>query len=131
LIIFIFTVAFAASPFYTEFTGEKGYMYYRYFTYIIPLMAVVVIYAFQQTGKLRFTLSASWILICFYFSVTFMNDVTPQKDISYRAAGWVLARKYGDQPVKLKSLKAVAPEDAKQELMIGFGWGLTATLLEG
>lgn len=49
---------------------------------------------------------------------------------TWEATGWVLAHKLGDDPPRLERLLELAPREARPKLASGFGWGLTATLLE-
>ena len=129
LLILIYTIAFAASPFYSEFQESKSYVYFRHFAFIIPLISLIIIHAFVNTGKMRNMLIGSWLVVCSFFSITYIVKSVPEKSANYEATGWVLARKYGDQPEMLKQLKDAAPAAQRNDLLIGFGWGLTATLL--
>ena len=130
LIFITFTIAYALSPFYAGLIDMKTYLYYRHFSYILPLLALLVFNGFAKTGKAQFVLAGLWIIICGIFSTVYLTSAKPVTSGLYSAEGWILAKKYGEDVSMLMRLYKTAPADQQEELMIGFGWGLTATLLQ-
>jgi hypothetical protein len=130
-IILIFILAYTLSPFFTDSYEKTSYIYYRHLAYILPLLVLVMIHGLLSIPKIGFVLVGIWVALCGVFSITYMISTEPKTTANYRASGWILARKYGDDPKHLIRLHSVAPFGERKELMIGFGWGLTATLMDG
>ncbi len=88
-----------------------------------------MIYAFGRFKSLNLYLLIPFLLICGTGSIMLITETETRTNTTYDAAGWVLAQKYGDDVEKLMSIHAIAPENEKKELMSGYGWGLTAVIL--
>ena len=130
LIVFFFSVAYSFSIFHTENISNKSFYFYRYFSFILPLLAVLIVHGFSGPFKYSLTCKVLWIVICGGFTVSYFFSSTSYSKPSFRTAGWILAKKFGDDPGMLVQLQSIAPADEKSELMKGFGWGLCATLLK-
>ena len=129
-IIFLFVAAYAFSPFYEESYRSKSYVYYRHLSYIIPFVTVIMINGFLHSGKLKWYLVSTWLILCGFASFQYMYAFRPIDKPTYRAAGWILARKYGDNVNKLFQIHAIAEIQCQDELLTGFGWGLSTALLK-
>lgn len=70
-------------------------------------------------------------MVCGTASIMFIQSAEAPQQRSARAAGWVLAQKYGGDVQKLMSIYQITPDNEKKEIMIGYGWGLTAEILDG
>ena len=129
-VIFLFIAAYAVSPFYEGNYNEKSYVYYRHLCYIIPFVTVIVIAGFIQSGKLKFYFVGAWLLLGSIASVLYVGDTHKIDHPAYRAAGWILAKKYVYHTDNLFRIHTNTEPAFQEELLIGFGWGLSATILE-
>ena len=129
LLVFLYLLFYALSPFYADEIDMKSYVYYRHITYIAPLIAMIMVCAFGRFKSLNLYLLIPFLLICGTGSIMLITETETRTNTTYDAAGWVLAQKYGDDVEKLMSIHAIAPENEKKELMSGYGWGLTAVIL--
>lgn len=129
--VLFFCLLYAASPLFVDRVDITAPVLYRHFAFIVPLLALLVIHGFLRHGRAGAILTALWSLLCASASIAHMADQQQNERPSDRAAGWVLARKYGHDPVRLQRIASMAPPDARNEVLIGYGWGITAVLLEG
>ena len=129
MVIFLYMLLYAFSPFYSDEINIKSFIYYRHLTYIVPLVGVTLIYAFLKFEKIGTYFMIAWLLVCGSGIFIFFKTTKQPEQYAYRAAGWVLAEKYGDDTKKLMSIYHVTPDDQKEEIMTGYGWGLTTVLL--
>jgi len=129
-VILFFVVSYAFSPFYSDSILNKSHVYYRHLTYIMPLIILLMIHGFTNSGKFSGYLNVAWLLLCLVGTIYFIKDCKTVNP-TYRNAGWVLAAKFGSDTGQLMRICEMAPPDQRQEVMLGFGWGLAATLLEG
>jgi hypothetical protein len=128
-ILVIFIAAYACSPFYGKEYGNTNYVYYRHLCYIVPLLAVLSIHGFVTAGFWKKMVLAVWLLLCGGATIYYISAATKASP-AYRAAGWILAKKYQDRTDLLFSIPAITPDEYRQELVKGFGWGLGAALLQ-
>ncbi len=84
---------------------------------------------FVESGKWKSYLITTWILLCGIASVQYIVSAPQIDRPAYRAAGWILANKYGTNLDKLFAIRSVAETQFHDELLIGFGWGLSASIL--
>ncbi|MDB5210561.1 MAG: hypothetical protein JWQ30_1388, partial [Sediminibacterium sp.] len=129
-IIFLFVVAYAFSPFYGGSYQKTSYVYYRHWCYIIPFITVIMINGFVHSGRLKLYIVAGWILLCSVASLQYIRSSNKMEQPVYRAAGWVLANKYGNNLDKLFQIHSVAPNQYQEELLMGYGWGLSAAIFK-
>ncbi len=129
-IVFLFVAAYALSPFYGGDYHVKNYVYYRHLCYIIPFLTALVMCGFMRAGKFKWWLVISWMLLCGVASIQYIYSAQKIDQPAYRPAGWVLAKKYGSDINKLFRIRSVAEPQYQDELVVGFGWGLSAAILE-
>lgn len=128
--IVIFFILYSFSPFYTIYYNHKGYVFYRHLSYIVPLLALLVITGFVQSGKIKNYLLTGWIILCCIASIDYIRLTKKTEQPLYKAAGWVTARKYGHDIEKAFQIRAVTRDEFRDEFTVGLGWGLSATILE-
>lgn len=131
ILVFIFLLVYSFSPFYADDIQDKSYLYYRHLAYILPLIVIILIHAFLNANKLSIYFLILWITICGL--ATTMNFFLTKSPVqpAYRAAGWVLVQKYGEDINKLTDLYNVSPDEQKNETMVGYGWGFASAILNG
>lgn len=130
LLVLFYILFYAFSPFYADEIKEKSFVYYRHLTYIAPIIVLIMIYAFGRFKKINLYLMIPWLLICGTGSIMLINQIFMRSNYNFDAAGCVLAQKYGDDVEKLISIYSVAPGNEKNEIMVGYGWGLTSAILD-
>jgi len=129
-ILILFLAAYAFSPFYGGSYHNKSYVYYRHLCYIVPFVTAIMITGFIHSGKFKLYLLTAWIILCSVASFQYISATPKITQPAYRAAGWVLAKKYGDHVNKLFQIHAITETRYQDELLIGFGWGLSAAILQ-
>jgi hypothetical protein len=129
VVILLFLALYAFSPFYETSANSTSYVSYRHLNYSIPLLVMLLFNFFANTGKKGDYVLIAWISLGVLFTLLYGFTTRPLIHAEYRAAGWVLARKFGDDPEKLIRLNTMAPPEYRTELCTGFGWGITTTLL--
>lgn len=127
--VLMFTVAYAAGPLFFDRVDSKSYLPYRHFAFVLPLLVLIVISGLARLPRSAWLLGA-WLALCSTASLAYMISIVPCPVRNDGAAGWVLARKYGHDPERLMSLLEVATKEAREELLRGYGWGMTTTLFE-
>lgn len=130
-IVFFFVTVYAVSPFYGGRYDSDSYRYYRHLCYIIPLLAVVCMAGYMNSGAGKSYLLPAWITVCGLLSIQFMLTAKRSIQPAYRPAGWILMKKYAGNNDLLLHMHAVAGDQYKNELMTGYGWGLSALSLAG
>lgn len=125
-----FTMVLAVAPFFVARPDGQGYLYYRYFPFIAPLLVLVLLEAYGTAGKVSTWLRGAWVLGCSAWAVGYMVGTAPCATPNFQATGWVLARKYGDDPQRLMRIIDTAPRDHRSDLYFGSGWGLAAALFD-
>ncbi|HOY30137.1 MAG TPA: hypothetical protein PLR96_14300, partial [Flavobacteriales bacterium] len=109
----------------------SGYLYYRYFAFIAPVIALLVLHGSSALGRIGRPTRMVWTLLCAILSIAYMDRTRPINTPNMEATGWVLARNYGDRPIVLLRMIQRAPIDHQHDLVYGAGWGLTAALFDG
>ncbi|MBL7945795.1 MAG: hypothetical protein JNN32_06980 [Flavobacteriales bacterium] len=127
----VFVGVVIAAPFFQPRSEGSGYLYYRYFAFIAPLIALLVLHGAAALGRMRRAVSVAWITLGVLLSVVYMVRSRPITTPNMEATGWVLARKYGDRPAVLMRIIQRAPTNQHHDLVYGAGWGLTAALFDG
>ena len=92
---------------------------------------IVLIDSLVNSGRKEILILLVWIFVCAVFTIQYMFTNPPAKKGLYKIEGWILARKFGENPTKLMQLSQTAPVIQRKELTFGFGWGISAALFRG
>lgn len=130
LVVLSFLLALVLGPFFVPRADGNGYLYYRYFPFIAPLLIVWVIEGFTAWPRAASVLSAAWFILCFCASLFYMTRTDRYASPNDEATGWVLGRKFGDEPDRLLRIIGRAGPERKEDLIYGAGWGITAALFD-
>jgi hypothetical protein len=130
LVVFSFLLALLLGPFFIPRADGNGYLYYRYFPFVAPLLVLVMLEGFMAWTRVSSFLSGAWLLLCFSASVLYMTRTDRYDAPNDEATGWVLGRKFGDEPVRLLHIIGGAAQERKDDLLYGAGWGMTAALFD-
>lgn len=123
-----FSAALAFLPLYDVRSAGSGIIYYRYMPFVVPLVAVMVIHGLCESGRWWKPLVLVWTFFCGGLSVAYMVRCEPIGKPNTEAIGWVLARKYGDDPGTLVRLSERLEPSLHPAFFRGCGWGTTAAL---
>jgi len=129
-LVVTFFLFYAFSPFYSNYLPGRSYVSYRHLTYIVPFLVALVIYGYsisEKTGKMLFT---SWMILCIAGTFYFTIKEPMNKQPLYKPTGWILAKKFGHDVNHLVRINSMADEKYKNDILFGYGWGLSATLFE-
>ncbi|HQQ93355.1 MAG TPA: hypothetical protein PLQ93_02275 [Bacteroidia bacterium] len=129
LIILFFMASYAFSIFFTDRIDVKTFYLYRHFSYVIPLIVLLALHVYKNIPGIHAFMRGGFILFCGFFSVLYTLQFNRIPEPEYKIAGWILARKYGDDVSMLNRIRSVAPEKHHNELSYGYGWGMAAHLL--
>lgn len=129
-IIGMFGVSFVISPFYFDPTDKMTYVIYRHLPYIIPLFLCVVLHGMLIQRKPLPIVTIAFIAVCTISSMKNINHTERKNNEAYMAAGWILVSKFGSNKEKLQNLVNYVPIEGKNEVIKGYGWGLTSLILE-
>jgi hypothetical protein len=129
VLIFTFSFFYCFSIFFVDRFDHTSFHYYRHLSYIIPLLILLLFHGFGSIAKRGIALCVSWLAICTLVSIHYAFTSEVSGPPSYRVIGWIQAGKYGNEPQTLSNLYNTAPENQKNELAFGYGWGLTACIL--
>lgn len=127
----VFLLIVVGAPFFQPRPEGSGYLYYRYFGFIAPLIALLVLHGSAALGRVGRPTRIVWTSLCAILSMAYMARTRPITTPNMEATGWVLARKYGDRPAVLMRIIQRAPMNHQHDLFYGAGWGLTAALFDG
>lgn len=130
LTVVSFTVVLSVAPFFVARPDGQGYLYYRYFPFIAPLLVLVVLEGYGTVGRVSTWFRSAWVLGCGACSVVYIMGTAPHTTPNFQATGWVLARKYGDDPEHLIRILNTGSQDHRSDLYYGAGWGLSAALFD-
>jgi hypothetical protein len=128
--VLLFVTAYAFSPFYGGSYSSKSYVYYRHLCYIIPFLTVLIVHGFLTSGKFKWYFVCMWLILCGGASIQYMISTQPVQQPAYKAAGWILAMKYGGNINKLRQIDSATGIEYQNELLFGFGWGLSADIFK-
>jgi hypothetical protein len=129
--VLVFLLVVVGAPFFQPRPEGSGYLYYRYFAFIAPLSALLVLHGSAALGGAGRVIRVLFIVLCAILSVAYMVRTRSITTPNMEATGWVLARKYGDRPAVLMRIIQRAPIDHQPDLVYGASWGLTAALFDG
>ena len=130
-VVGLYLLLFAWSPFFAGHSNQTNYVYYRHLTYILPLLTLLAIHGLVKARWFFRYLPPIWITWCLVGSLVFILRAQPPEKPVDRVTGWVLAKKLGHDPERLVHLTHLVEEEAREEMVKGFGWGATAALMEG
>lgn len=130
VMLLAYLAIYALSPFYLERSGLSSYVSYRHLAYILPMAIAVILLGLAWRDRLFTFLTVVWIGLCILSTWQYLYAFQPTLHPAYREAGWVLVRKYGHDPQQLARFTDKDNSDKTNRLYTGYGWGLTATLLE-
>ncbi|UTW63121.1 hypothetical protein KFE98_02905 [bacterium SCSIO 12741] len=122
--VFLFLCLYALSPFYHNSPTVTHYVLYRHLCYILPLLALFVTLGLNS-GKLRQIGLVLFIGLSSYGSLL-LFDQSKSEESGEKAAGWVLALKFGHDPQRLAGL---IQGEHEAEYVEGIGWGMGMVLL--
>lgn len=125
-----FMAAVAWLPLFEIRQNGHGIIYYRYFPFIAPFLVLLVIDGLGHIGSWWRVTACGWVIGCAVLSVGYMARTPVATEPNDEATGWVLARKYGDRPESLLRMASILPEDRRDDLLEGCGWGTAAALFD-
>lgn len=125
-----FLLLYGISPLFTARVDVHGYFHYRHFCFIAPLLVLWMCQGFEALGK-GMALGILWVLLCATGSIneTARTDRFPYPYV--KATGWVIGRKFGHDPEHLVRVIDAAPGYFRNDLLYGYGWGITAAVFDG
>jgi hypothetical protein len=126
-----FLLIMAATPFFEPRMDGNGYVYYRYFPFIAPLVSLLVIVGLARVGRVGGWAAKGWVVACAVSSLVHMWHQRSFPMPLDEATGWVLGRKYGHAPERLFRIVKAADPDQVDALSQGAAWGTTAALFDG
>jgi hypothetical protein len=126
-----FLLIMAATPFFEPRMDGNGYVYYRYFPFIAPLVSLLVIVGLARVGRVGGWAAKGWVVACAVSSLVHMWHQRSFPMPMDEATGWVLGRKYGHAPERLFRIVKAADPDQVDALSQGAAWGTTAALFDG
>ncbi len=122
-------VLYAASP---VFFGERtaaGFVAYRHFGAILPLLVLLAMNSAANGPRLAKAACLLLVLAGVWGGALSIVKATPPESPDLRAAGWILGSKLGHDPARLEALLAHVEESERRELAFGYGWGIAAAVL--
>jgi hypothetical protein len=127
-IIALFQIAYALSPLFVDDPEIDKPIHFRHICYILPLMISLGVVGLSKNkfGQILFVL---FTLMSSYASINFIQNSDRVNNQSTLAAGWVLGKKLGHDVDELFKIAEFVPDEAKEELIKGYVWGITATTL--
>ena len=131
LVVFSFTFILAAGPFFSYVPEGRGYLYNRYFPFIAPLLVLGMIAGFEAFRSAGPWLRGMWMAGCAAGALEYMATMQHYSSPNDPAIGWVIGRKYGDDPDRLMRLLNVVPVPRRKDVLYGYGWGIAASLFDG
>jgi hypothetical protein len=129
LLLALYTLAYAASPFAHIDVGPASYVAYRHLAYVLPLLAVVAFEGARRCG--RPGLVAGCMLCLVGAAALVLAPPAQRQESADRAAGWILASKLGHDPARLERLLDLVEPTVGDDLALGYGWGYAASRLGG
>ena len=127
-IILFFLIIYVLSPF--VHSKEVGnYTSFRHLAYVVPLISLWIIVGFLSSNY-KYVVIVFLLLGTYRTCQLFTMDQTSSKEMSIKAAGWVLGTKLGHDPDALTSILKDNPEKSML-LSQGIGWGICTSLMQG
>lgn len=128
--VLTFLLALITAPYFMPRADGNGYLYYRYFPFIAPLLVLLMLEGFAAWPRFASPLRGASYIVCVCASVLYMARTGPYERPNLEATGWVLGRKFGDEPERLLRMIDGAAPGWKDDLVYGAGWGITAALFD-
>jgi len=131
LVVIVYVSAYSISPFSIIDSSRANYVFSRHLAYIFPFLMALSLIGFLSFKKMSYVII---LLVLISFSGFVSQLKSPKSDaILYRPAGWVLTTKFGHNPERLSQIVISSQLDgmAKNELTIGYGWGLGTAFFQG
>lgn len=128
VLILLYLMMYAISPFYSGSPRSDSYYYYRHLAYLLPLLMLFITYELSFLRKIGERFLVLSLLVSFTFTGLYCYSTQAPTQAFIREEGWILGRKYGEDPAKMMALLKMSPEEQRKELTIGFGWGTSAAL---
>lgn len=128
-LVFLFVSLYAFSGFAGASFSNRSFVYYRHLAYIIPLMVFGIVAGLATENQFKKSLLGAWLLFCGIAAVSYMRQPSAAPQPAYGAAGWILAKKYGDDVNTVFRIQEVAPAGYRDLVALGIGWGYAASLL--
>jgi len=127
LMVFAFLFVYAISPFYYEGKEISNHVAYRHLCYILPLLSLLVVAGLNglKAGTLGWVI---YLAFAVYGNLLLFTQKPPQGN-GEKAAGWVLCKKIGHDPVKVQQVIQASRLDHSL-LYQGIGWGMSSALFE-
>lgn len=121
----VFLILYGLSPFYYGNSGFGNFITYRHFTYIFPLLSLMIVSGLYTLKFRNTTLIMFFSVQLFSCGLLFFQE--PQKPSNnIKAAGWVLGTKYGHNQQQLQRI--ISKSDHPNLLIEGCGWGISSSL---
>lgn len=127
LMVFVFLLVYAISPFYYEGKEISNYVAYRHLCYILPLLSLLVIAGLNHL-RAGFVLWSLYLMFAVYGCLLLFTQKPPQGN-GEKAAGWVICKKTGHDPQKVQAVIQGSSLDHSL-LYQGIGWGMSSALFE-
>lgn len=130
LFLIVFFMGFALSVFFQQYPQKFTFSSLRVLSYCLPLLALLIIHALLQNYGAGKVLLALFFVCSLYYTYNFLKttEVTPPQE--HKVVGWLLAKKFRSEPQVLLEIAANAEKPKAEQLMVGYGWGLTAVYLK-
>jgi MFS family permease len=126
----LFAGIYSFTKFYTEGSPTPSFYLYRHLSYIVPLLIAALFSLLTNQQRLTNYLALTFIFLCSITSILYIQNYKKQTEPAHKVAGWILSRKYGNEPKRLLHMARSAKQEKAVELYYGYGWGITANLLE-
>jgi len=130
LTVLVFLLALIIGPFFEPRADGNGYLYYRYFPFIAPLLVLLIIEGSGELPRYGNKVRTAWIVGCLGASLVHMYRTPHYASPNDEATGWVLGRKFGDDPERLRRIIDGAGPVRHDPLVKGAAWGFTAALFD-
>jgi hypothetical protein len=126
LLLVSFLLAYALSPFYFGEAVKPHYASYRHWAFALPLFIMLTI----GTSTLRkgTSIFSAIFLACVAVGTVNFFLLPASEGTHWRESGYVLGSKLGHDPARLSRI-ALANANQQQDLLLGFGWGMTQAVL--
>jgi hypothetical protein len=130
-LVLVFLLVTAATPFFAPHSDGHGYVYYRYFPFIAPLVSLLVITGLYRWRVVGPWLSRGWVMACALATLVHWSQQRTYPAPLDEGAGWVLGRKYGHVPERLLRIVECAEPSRRTALCYGAAWGTTSAMFDG
>jgi hypothetical protein len=130
-LVLVFLLVTAATPFFVPRSDGQGYVYYRYFPFVVPLVSLLVITGLYRWRAIGPWLSRGWVIVCGLATLIHWSQQRTYPVPLDEGTGWVLGRKYGHTPERLLRIVEGAEPSRRAALYYGAAWGTTSAMFDG